>query len=726
MPLFTRTTPSTDAPTDAPTEAPSAETPSPETDERADTAETGGATETADTAEAGSATETADTAETSSAADAADTAETGSSTETADTAETGSTAETADTAQTSSATDAADTPSPDTNETADANSTADAADTSAEAPSRDTADAAEPDSTADAADSATETQAVAEATETPDAPDAENPPKPDWRTRRPIAARNLGWAATALSVLVVLVALQLPATVDQLRLSAFLRLPAEAIVAAVVLLAMPRRPRVITAACMGVFLGALTVVNLLDMGYVEFLGRHFNVMVDWVLLSDAQSYLTDSIGTLGSLATTLGVIVLVLLLLVGTGLATVRLSNLLARHNAGATKASLIAGTVWITCMSLGLTNFGGAPLASNHATAIVEAHVQRVGDTIRDEAVFRKLAKNDPFAKTPPGQLVPDLRGKDVIFTFIESYGRSAIEDPIMSPGVDRTLADQTQALTAAGFAAKSGWLTSATYGGSSWLGHSTFLSGLWISTQQRYRTLVDSNRLTLPEVFRRTGDHRVVGVMPGVQKSWPEAKFYGLEKNYAAKDLGYKGPKFSWSTMPDQYTLDAYQRLEHGRKQAKPLMSEIILTSSHQPWAPLPKTVPQDRLGDGSVFNAIQKAGKDPKDVLYDATKAKEEYGKSIQYSVTSLINWLTKYGTDDTVLVFLGDHQPMARVSGSEASRDVPVSIVAKDPKMLAKVSDWNWTDGLRPAHDAPVWKMSAFRDKFLTAYGSTPHP
>ncbi|MEW2120192.1 sulfatase-like hydrolase/transferase [Streptomyces sp. NPDC005474] len=642
---------------------------------------------------------------------------------------------------------------------AGADGTADAADTSAEAPSRDTADAAdaaEPDSTADAADSATETQVVTEATETaeatdtadtpeateapaatdtpgatdptaaPHAPAAENPPKPDWRTRRPTAARNLSWAATALSVLVVLVALQLPATVDQLRLSAFLRLPAEAIVAAVVLLAMPRRPRVITAAGMGVFLGALTVVNLLDMGYVEFLGRHFNVMVDWVLLSDAQSYLTDSIGTLGSLATTLGVIVLVLLLLVGTGLATVRLSNLLARHNASATKASLIAGTVWITCMSLGLTNFGGAPLASNHATAIVEAHVQRVGDTIRDEAVFRKLAKNDVFAKTPPGQLVPDLRGKDVIFTFIESYGRSAIEDPIMSPGVDRTLADQTQALTAAGFAAKSGWLTSATYGGSSWLGHSTFLSGLWISTQQRYRTLVDSNRLTLPEVFRRTGDYRVIGVMPGVQKSWPEAKFYGLEKNYAAKDLGYKGPKFSWSTMPDQYTLDAYQRLEHGKKQAKPLMSEIILTSSHQPWAPLPKTVPQDQLGDGSVFNAIQKAGKDPKDVLYDATKAKEEYGKSIQYSVTSLINWLTKYGTDNTVLVFLGDHQPMARVSGSEASRDVPVSIVAKDPKMLAKVSDWNWTDGLRPAHDAPVWKMSAFRDKFLTAYGSTPHP
>ncbi|MDX2540333.1 sulfatase-like hydrolase/transferase [Streptomyces sp. WI04-05B] len=644
----------------------------------------------------------------------------------------------------SAKTPSTETPPPDTAETG--------TDVEAEAPveaeaEAETAPAAEPP-TASAASPAAPAHEPAPATEAPDKPtdtpeapieateatEAESAdtaaataaaPKVGWRTRRPIAARNVSWAVTALSVLLVLVSLQMPNTFGNLRISEFLRLPAEAIVAAVVLLAMPRRPRVITAAAIGAFLGAVTVVNLLDMGFVEFLGRHFNVLLDWALLSDAQSYLTDSFGTAGSLAATLAVILLVLFLLVATAFATVRLSNLLARHNTVATKATLIAGTVWITCMSLGLT-IGGVPIASDHTAGVVKVHARRVSDTLHDEAEFKELAKNDPFAKTPGDQLVPDLRGKDVIFTFIESYGRSAIEDPIMSPGVDQTLADKTQALTDAGFAAKSGWLTSATYGGSSWLGHSTFLSGLWINNQQRYRTLVNSDRLTLPEVFRRTGDFRTVGVMPGVQKSWPEANFYGLQKNYAAKDLGYKGPKFSWSTMPDQYTLDAYQRLEHGRKQAKPLMSEIILTSSHQPWAPLPKTVPQDQLGDGTVFNAIQKAGKDPKDVLYNGPEAKAEYGKSIQYSVTSLIDWLTRYGTDNTVLVFLGDHQPMSRVSGTNASRDVPVSVVAKDPKILDKIADWNWTDGLRPAHNAPVWKMSAFRDKFLTAYGSTPHP
>ncbi|WP_449348280.1 glycogen debranching N-terminal domain-containing protein [Streptomyces shaanxiensis] len=201
---------------------------------------------------------------------------------------------------------------------------------------------------------------------------------------------------------------------------------------------------------------------------------------------------------------------------------------------------------------------------------------------------------------------------------------------------------------------------------------------------------------------------------------------RYCGLDKVYNAFQLGYQGPKFSWSTMPDQYALEAYQKQVHGKKRTKPLMSEIILTSSHQPWAPIPKMVDWNDLGDGSVFKAIQKAGNKPSDIIANSTRSKQEYGKSISYSVTSLTQWLERYGTDDTVLVFLGDHQPIARVSGENASRDVPISIVAKDPKVLSAITSWNWTDGLKPAHNAPVWKMSAFRDRFLTAYGSTPHP
>ncbi|MFD7873321.1 CDP-alcohol phosphatidyltransferase [Streptomyces sp. NPDC059766] len=546
-----------------------------------------------------------------------------------------------------------------------------------------------------------------------------------WRAGPPAVSRGLSVTVTVLAVLLVQVCLQLPSTLSTLRLQEFLRLPAEAVMVAVVLLSLPRRARLVVSAVLGALLGALTVLNMLDMGYNDYLGRRFNIILDWGLLDDARSYLKDSLGGTVTLALTVGVVVAVLLLIALVSLALVRLGNLLDRHRNQATRATLLVGTVWITCTALGL-EVAGVPIAAQHMAGVVQFQVDTVQQTLHDEAAFRKEAGKDTFGNTPADQLVPDLRGKDMIFTFIESYGRSAIEDPIMAPGVDRTLADSTAALAKAGFHAKSGWLTSATYGGSSWLGHSTTLSGLWIDNQQRYRTVMNSDHLSLTKAFKKTGAWDTVGVMPGVQKGWPEQKYYGLDKVYNAFQMGYQGPKFSWSTMPDQYALEAFQRLEHSKKRDKPLMSEIILTSSHQPWAPIPKMVDWDSIGDGSLFEGIEKAGNDPADIIADSSRSREEYGKSVQYSVTALTQWLERYGTDDTVLVFLGDHQPIARVSGNHASRDVPISIVAKDPKVLDKIAGWNWTDGLRPAHDAPVWKMNLFRDRFLTAYGSTPHP
>lgn len=540
-----------------------------------------------------------------------------------------------------------------------------------------------------------------------------------------MAARIVWWTGTALSVLLVYTAFLLPVQPDVMGPKAFVRVPGEIIVLAVLLIALPKRWRTILAVVSGVGIAALTVLNLITMGFWSYLGRSFNPVLDWGLLDDAKSYVADSMGAFTANALAVGIVVLVIVVFAGMVGALLRIATILGRDVQAATRGTLLVGTVWITCSILTL-NFAGQPLATYRAADSLNFQRRQIQETLRDEAEFAKIAKSDKFGNTPADQLVPDLRGKDIIFTFIESYGRSAIEDPIMAPGVDQTLSDSTAALAKAGFHAKSGWLTSSTYGGGSWFGHSTTLSGLWIDNQQRYRTVMASDHLSLTKAFQKTGAWDTVGIMPGVQKSWPEQKYYGLDRVYNAFQMGYKGPKFSWSTMPDQYALESFQRLEHGKKRDKPLMSEIILTSSHQPWAPIPKMVDWEDVGNGSIFDAIQKEGLKVSDIYNDQTKSREEYGKSIQYSVTALTQWMERYASDNTVLVFLGDHQPIAKVSGDKASRDVPISIVAKDPKVLEKVDSWNWTDGLRPAHDAPVWKMDLFRDRFLTAYGSVPHP
>jgi hypothetical protein len=103
----------------------------------------------------------------------------------------------------------------------------------------------------------------------------------------------------------------------------------------------------------------------------------------------------------------------------------------------------------------------------------------------------------------------------------------------------------------------------------------------------------------------------------------------------------------------------------------------------------------------------------------------EARAGYRRAIAYSLRTLVSYVETYGDDDLVLVFLGDHQPAPVVTGPHAGRDVPVTVVARDPAVLDRIAGWGWQEGLRPGPDAPVWPMDAFRDRFLTAFGPAGH-
>ena len=546
-----------------------------------------------------------------------------------------------------------------------------------------------------------------------------------WRDKHPAAALAAARLTTALAAVLVLFALLLPNRLTHLTPGAFARIPVEGILGAAVLLVLPPKPRRLAAVLGGVGLGLLTILNFLDIGFYSVLDRPFDLVLDWILFDDAEAFLRDSVGQAGAIGAVIGVVALVVALLVLMTLAVVRLSHLIVRHRTVTTRTTLVLGTAWITFAALGV-QISGAPVASRNTAQFVQDRAHQVRASLQDKGSFPKEIATDAFRDTPPDQLLTGLRGKDVIFAFIESYGRSAVQDPRMAPQVGAVLADGTSRLRAAGFSTRSAFLTSPTFGGGSWLAHSTFMSGLWIKNQQRYRTATSSDRLTLTGAFKRANAWRTVGIMPGVTRAWPEGQFYGLDNIYDSRQLGYKGPRFSWAPVPDQYSLLTFERLEHGKPGPKPLMSEIILVSSHNPWAPLPKMIGWDKVGDGSVYDAISKEGKDPKEVWKDPNQVRTEYRRSIEYSVTSLISYVAKYGNDNTVLVFLGDHQPAPIVTGDNASRDVPIAIVAHDPAVLDRISGWGWQEGLKPGPKAPVWQMDTFRDRFLTAYGPKPGP
>lgn len=543
-------------------------------------------------------------------------------------------------------------------------------------------------------------------------------PRSGRGTGRRIAAGVL----TALSGLLVWLALLVPNQLERLSPLAFVRIPLELLVLAALALVLPHRARQVTALVVGFVLGLLSLINFLDMGFYVAFGRPSNPAVDWTYAGSAVDLLSLSVGRQEAILFLVAGGLLVVAILVLMPLAVLRLANFVGRHRTGALRATVALGVAWLLLALLGARFVEGAPVASTSATGLAVEHANQVRLGVQDQQTFAEAAAVDPVKRIPDDQLLTGLRGKDVIVAFVESYGRVAVEGSDLSVGVNAVLDAGTQRLRAAGYSSKSAFLTSPTYGGISWLAHSTLQSGLWIDNQQRYDKLFETSRSTLSGAFKRAG-WRTVSDVPSNEQNWTEGTaFYGYDTIYDARNVGYRGPNFSYASMPDQYVLSAFQRLELAKTDRKPVMAEIDLVSSHTPWTPLPRMVGWGSVGDGSVFDGMPAQGLSPNLLWRDANAVRAAYGKSIEYTLSTLVSFVETYGNDNLVLVVLGDHQPATIVSGPGANHDVPVTIIARDPSVMDRISGWGWQDGLRPDAKAPVVQMDAFRDRFLTAFGT----
>ncbi|HEX6444454.1 MAG TPA: CDP-alcohol phosphatidyltransferase family protein [Streptosporangiales bacterium] len=532
--------------------------------------------------------------------------------------------------------------------------------------------------------------------------------------------RILRTAAALAATVIVWAVLVAPDRLDQLSPAAFARIPVEGVVFVGLAVLLPARPRRVVAVAAGIAFGLLTIVKIFDMvAYAEF-NRAFNPVLDWSNVGAAVGVVRDS---LGRLPTGVAPILLGLLLALVVAVVTssaLRLAAVAARHRRGSVGGTAVLGLAWAVCAAMSLQLVPGAPIASTSTAGLAAAQASEARATVRDEQRFdAAMRASDPYARIPARDLLTGLRGKDVIVAFVESYGQVAVQGTTFSPGVDKVLRNGTASLGRAGFSARSAFLDSSTFGGISWLAHSTLQSGLWVNSQQRYDQLMTSDRFTLAAAFGKAG-WRTVSDIPTDEWAWPPGRsFYHYDKLYDRRNVGYHGPTFSYAAMPDQYSLAAFQRNELAPGHP-PVMAEIDLVSSHVPWSPLPHLVPWDELGDGSIFDPMPAQGLPPAVAWRDPDTVRRLYGQSIQYSLQSLVSWVTRLHDDDLVLVVLGDHQPGTSVSGTDANHQVPISVVAHDPDVLARIAPWHWQPGLLPGPTAPVWPMDAFRNRFFTAF------
>jgi phosphatidylglycerophosphate synthase len=541
--------------------------------------------------------------------------------------------------------------------------------------------------------------------------------------RRNRGRMAIGVALTVLAALLVWVALVAPYEPKDLTLNRLFRIPLELLVLIALAAVLPRTPRRILAMSCGLVLALVVVLKAINYEVFTLYDRPYDPLGDTSQLGNGIETLRSLVGgtetkliEVGSVA---GTVVLAVLLT----LAMLRLTRVAADNRRWALRAVAGLGAIGALCWALGAQLISHTSIASTLSASLVVNEVNAVRADIHDTSVFAAEIKHDPTANIPTNRLLTALRGKDVLLVFVEAYGQQAVEGTSFSPEVDAALAEGNKRLKSAGFSSRSGFLTSATYGGISWLAHSSLQSGLWVNNQDRYNQLLPAKRFTLAEAFRQAG-WRTVADDPSNDRPWPQGKaYYHYDQVYNRYQVGYHGPTFTYASMPDQYIFSAFTRLELAKPHRQPVFAEIDTVSSHMPWNRIPEEVGWNQVGNGSIYNRVPMIHETGA-FWSTPSRVKAAYGISIVYALNTLTSFVQHYGKKNLVMIVLGDHQPLPIVSGTHSNHDVPISIISHDPAVLKDIAGWDWSDGLRPNPKAPVWPMNAFRNRFLAAFDSPP--
>jgi hypothetical protein len=322
------------------------------------------------------------------------------------------------------------------------------------------------------------------------------------------------------------------------------------------------------------------------------------------------------------------------------------------------------------------------------HLSAIKERHLAAFEEAIQKGAQYQK-----PLTK---------LKGSDVCVFFIESYGHTLFKDPRHTPLIIPFLRDAERKLQEHGYVIGSMFLRSPVFGGASGLAHGSLASGVPITSQLRYELLLTSQVQDMAEYFNRAG-YLTVSVMPGTLWPWPGGEFYKYRKKYYAFDFDYRGPKFGWAPMPDQYVIDCIYRAEIQRRR-QPLYIEFILVSSHAPFNRQPLYISDwSAIGDGSIYRT-QKPLEFPV-VWPDLENAAEAYATSVAYDFKVLTEFLTHMIDSDALIIILGDHQPNQKITGSNQPWSVPVHVISRNPNFIKPFIQRGYTPGLIPSQAPP---------------------
>ena len=477
------------------------------------------------------------------------------------------------------------------------------------------------------------------------------------------------------------------------------------------------RPQMIvappTARILAVLVVAMALLNLVDAATPTLLGRDLNLYWDlphlpslFGLAGDAAGFwwMTGAIAVLGGI---------ILLPIAGTIWIWRQVLPVLTDRRI----ALAVAVMLGIALVAAGFLPAGKRPLAVGFGVDIVHQSVALARG-------WRTPGAGGPYAAVfavpaPPRSDLAGLKGHDVYLVYLESYGTTVFDTSEFRAGLSEAMGQFASSLRAAGYTIASNRLVSPTFGGGSWLAHATLASGVRLNDPAVYNLLLDSGRKLLPAYLKDAG-WRAIDIAPGIKApSAKAAAAWGFDREVFANDLDYRGPSFGWFAIPDQFTLDRAASIRSALGPAPPVFTQVILVSSHIPFAPVPPYLAD--WTDLGTFASVPTAVMEEVRRQPDWSDLATEYLNSLRYDFTVLAGWLTHRMNGNGLVILLGDHQPPAIIGGQPRPPwTVPIHVLSRDPKLIAPFVAQGYVPGLFPTQPPPYPGMETFLTQFLAAF------
>ena len=389
---------------------------------------------------------------------------------------------------------------------------------------------------------------------------------------------------------------------------------------------------------------------------------------DWPLLRAGQEFLAESFGrTRRAAAAAIGVGLLAVALPVLMALAVRRLSRVVpATGRSSPGGPCWRSATVWVVLAAFGVHLVPGVPIAAWNTSAAAYDHATQLRADLADRAAFARESAVDAYRDTPGDQTADRAarqgRHRRVRGELRAGRARGPADRPAGRRGPGRR---RPRGWRTAGSRARSAFLTSPTAGG-----------GELARARDAAVRPVGRQPAALPGAspaatgsrsrgaFGRAGWRTVDVHARPTSGTGRRARCTATTGSTTRATSATRARASASRTMPDQYTLAAFHRAERATPGHPPVMAEFDMVSSHAPWEPVPAA---RRLGRDRRRLGTRRPGRRGRltDEVFEREidRVRDDFARSIAYSLRTLVSYVETYGDDNLVLVLLGDHQPAA---------------------------------------------------------------